>query len=321
MKRTLLPALLALLATLSPALRAASDDDDSSSAGAGFPIPDGVRVERDLAYLPEPRKEKADLYFPTSVAKDQLLPAVIVIHGGGFNDGDKAKKRETSISCDLAQAGYVAMSINYRLWSKGIRNPTWPMSLYDAKTAVRWLRVNAPKYGIDPNRIAVLGCSAGGNLACMLALTQPGDGFEPAQPFAGTSTKVACAVDLYGAVDLPNYHDMKMFFQTREENPAIYKKASPITYVHKDGAPILLIHGTADKTVDVSQSKDLAAALAKVGAPHELVLIEGAPHSFNLEPPQRDLRPLVLEFLNKHLGPPPAPAPADAKSGVKPKSK
>ena len=264
------------------------------------PAPEGVRVERDVPYLGDARHEKADLYFPSNMPVGRKLPVVIVIHGGGFNDGDKARVREVSIVSDLVFGGYVAMSINYRLWNKGVKNPTWPQSLLDAKTSVRWLRANAARLGVDGEHIGVLGGSAGGNLASMLALTRPADGFEP-EAMPDVSSAVKCAVDLYGAVDLREYHDMKMFLQTREENPEIYRKASPTTYVHAGAPPMLLIHGDADTVVNVKQSETLAAALKSVGAPHELMILRGAPHSFDLQPMQRDLRPLVIGFFDKHL--------------------
>ncbi|NDA68917.1 MAG: alpha/beta hydrolase, partial [Verrucomicrobia bacterium] len=144
---------------------------------------------------------------------------------------------------ELALHGYICMSIDYRLWNTGVKSPTWPQSLFDAKTAVRWLRTEAVRLQVDPERIGVFGNSAGGNLAAMLAVTTPDDGLEPAAPLPGVSTRVKCAIDFYGALDLPNYHDMKMFLQTRAENPAIYRKASPVTYVKSGAAPMLLIHG------------------------------------------------------------------------------
>ncbi len=265
------------------------------------PVPDDIRVEKDIAYLPAERKEKADLYFPKTLAPGAKLPAVIVIHGGGFNDGDKARQREISTCADLVRGGYAAMSINYKLWTKGTSKPTWPQCVLDAKTAVRWLRKNAAAHGIDPDRIAVLGGSAGGNLAAMLALTGPADGFDAAAPLADVSARVSCAIDLYGAVDLPNYHDMKMFFKTRAEDPAVYAKASPINYADKSDAPLLIIHGTADEVVNISQSITLAERLKAAGAEHEFITIPEAPHSFDLQPPQHDLRPVVLGFLDRHL--------------------
>ena len=264
-------------------------------------VPDTVRLESDVAYLPADRKEKADLYFPKTIAKGARLPAVLIIHGGGFNDGDKAKSREVNYGVNVALKGYVGMSINYKL-RKMEGQVTWPQNLHDCKTAVRWLRRNAERLNIDPDRIGVMGSSAGGNLATMLALTRPSDGLDPAGPYAEFSSSVKCAVDFYGAVDLIHYHDVKMFAKTREEAPEIYRKASPTTYARKDAPPILILHGTADDTVNVSQSETLAAALKSVGAPHELVVIPGAPHTFHLENvPGRDLRPVVMGFFDKHL--------------------
>jgi acetyl esterase/lipase len=206
------------------------------------------------------------------------------------------RQREMNTCRTLALNGYAVMSINYKLSIKD--KATWPQSVLDAKTAVRWLRKNAERLQINPAKIGALGYSAGGNLASMLAVTQPKDGFEP--PGEG-ATAIACAADIYGAVDLINYHDMKMFNKTRAEAPELYKKGSPITYLDKSDPPMLLIHGTADETVPMSQSETFAKALKEADAPHELVIIPGAPHTFDLEPKQRDLRPVVLGFLDKHL--------------------
>ncbi len=273
----------------------------ATKAQPAQPVPDTVRVDRDVTYLPADRKEKADLYFPKTIPQGARLPAVLIIHGGGFNDGDKGMSREVNYGVNVALNGYVGMSINYKL-RKMQGQVTWPQNLHDCKTAVRWLRANAARLRLDPDRIGVMGSSAGGNLAAMLALTRPSDGLEPAGPCGEFSSSVKCAVDFYGAVDLLNYHDVKMFAKTREEAPDIYKKASPVTYARKDAPPILILHGTADETVNVSQSETLAAALQAAGAPHELMIIPGAPHTFHLENvPGRDLRPQVLGFLDKHL--------------------
>jgi acetyl esterase/lipase len=275
----------------------------AQTAPAPKPVvfPTDVRIEHDVAYLPADRTEKADLYFPLEVPKDRRLPAVVIIHGGGFNDGDKGRPREINIGQTLALHGYVGMSINYKLaQQKGVA--TWPQPVYDAKAAVRWLRMNAAKLGVDPERIAVIGCSAGGNLAAMLALTGPTDEFDAASPYPEVSAAVRCAIDFYGVIELLDYHDMKMFAKTRAEAPDLYRRGSPNRYADAKDAPMLIVHGTADETVNVSHSHVLAAALAKAGVEHELVIIPGAPHTFNLQPKERDLRPVVLEFLDKHLG-------------------
>lgn len=263
-------------------------------------FPEDVRVDRDVAYLPPDRKQKADLYFPKHVPAGERLPAVVIIHGGGFNDGDKDRRREINIGANLARRGYVGMSIDYRLWNKHAKSPTWPQSLYDAKTAVRWLRQNADRLGIDPDRIGAIGCSAGGNLVSMLAVTGPDDGLEPPGD-AAVPTSIQCAVDLYGAVDLPNYHDMKMFLKTRDEDPESYRKASPINYCTKGDAPVLLVHGTGDDTVHVSQSETFAKALEAGGVEHELIVIPDAPHTFDLDYEAFDVKTPVFAFLDKHL--------------------
>ena len=262
-------------------------------------FPTDVRIEHGVAYLPGAREEKADLYFPLEKSKTKL-PAVVIIHGGGFNDGEKGRPREINIGRTLALHGYAGMSINYKL-AKTKGTATWPQPVYDAKAAVRWLRMNAERLGLDPARIGVIGCSAGGNLAAMLALTGPRDEFDAAAPYPEISAAVRCAVDFYGAVKLLDYHDMKMFAKTRAEAPELYRRGSPTEYADAKDAPMLIVHGTADTTVKPEQSEALAAALAKAGVEHELVLIPGAPHPFDLEPKQRDLRPLVLGFLAKLL--------------------
>jgi acetyl esterase/lipase len=275
--------------------------------------PTDVRVEPNTDFLAEGRKEKADLYFPLERAPNVKSAAVIVIHGGGFNDGDKARPREINLGGHLARNGCVAMSINYKL-RKMKGQVTWPQSLHDAKTAVRWLRKNAERLSIDPERIGVIGFSAGENLAAMLATTGPADGLEPEGPYGEFPTHVRCAIDFYGAVDLMNYHDMKMFAKTREEAPEIYRKASPITYVDAKDAPILMIHGTADETVPLSQSETLAATLKSAGVEHHLRIVPGGPHTFYLESEKLDLRPELFAFLEKHLGVTPTYLPKESPS-------
>lgn len=261
--------------------------------------PTNVTLQTNVPFLGAARNETADIYSPLVPPKGKMA-AIIIIHGGGFNDGDKARPREINLATNLVSQGYLCMSINYQLRRKK-GDVTWPQSVHDAKAAVRWLRKNAERLQIDPARIGIIGCSAGGNLAAMLALTQPKDGFDLAEPYGEFSSAVNCAVDFYGAVKLMEYHDMKMFNKTRKEAPELYIKASPVTYAHKNAAPMLIVHGTADDVVPLSQSESLAAALKEAGAEHELVIVPNAPHTFHLQPKQRDLRPLVFQFFERHL--------------------
>jgi acetyl esterase/lipase len=260
-----------------------------------------LRIERAVEYLEPGRAEKADLYLPVSLPTEKARPAVLIIHGGGWTGGKRDAGREQNIGTNLALRGYVGMSIDYTLATTN--QPTWPQNLYDCKTAIRWLRKNAERLRVDPQHIGVIGGSAGGHLAAMVALTQPGDGLDPKGPYGEYSCKVNCGVDVYGIADFATYHDVTMLGKTFAEAPELYRQASPITYVRGNSVPLLIIHGTADTTVSVKQSEKLAAALEKNGVEHELVIIPDAPHTFNLQPKQRDLRPLVFDFLDKHLKP------------------
>lgn len=258
------------------------------------------RLLSDVAYLPEGRAEKADVYLPQSIAEGVRVPAVLVIHGGGFRLGAKDNEREQNIGRNLARRGYAAMSIDYALAAEG--KPEWPRILHDCKTAVRWLRVNAARFQIDPDRIGVIGGSAGGTLASLVAMTFPEDGLDPVEPWGDVSCAVKCCVDLYGVTDIAKWNEYTVLFgKTFAEVPELYRQASPITYVRANGVPQLIIHGTADEIVKVSQSADFALALEQAGSPQELIIVPGAAHSFHLEPEQRDLRPAVLGFLDCHL--------------------
>jgi len=262
-------------------------------------FPTDVRVERNVQYLPAGRKQKADLYAPLAAAAGQKLPAVVLIHGGGWVSGRRDAEREINIGSTLARHGYVVMSIDYLLSDK--KQAVWPTNLWDCKTAVRWLRVNAPRLGVDADRIGVMGGSAGGHLAAMVGLTRPEDGLDPVAPFGEISCRVKCCVDFYGIADVPTYHDATMLGKTFAAAPELYRLASPVTYVRSNSLPVLICHGTADTTVNPKQSELFDVTLTRAGVTHHLEVIPGAVHSFDLQPPQKDLRPLVLGFLDEYL--------------------
>lgn len=263
---------------------------------------DKVLIERSVCYLADGRDEKADLYVPLNRDAATLSPAVVIIHGGGWTGGKRDAERELNIGTTLALNGYVGMSIDYLLATDSA--PSWPQNIHDCKTAVRWLRANAKRLQIDADHIGVIGGSAGGHLTSLLAMTGPADGLDPTAPWGEFSCAVQCAVPMYGAGEVRDSKSaLSMFGKTREEAPNLYKLASPITHADPKDPPFLILHGTADKTVPVEQSEILAAALKKAGIEHELVLVPEAPHTFDLQPKQQDLRPRVLSFFDKHLKP------------------
>ncbi|MES2593878.1 MAG: alpha/beta hydrolase [Verrucomicrobiota bacterium] len=255
-------------------------------------------VQYDVAYLPEGRKEKADLYRPVGEGKH---PAVVIIHGGGWVGGTKGATRESNIGTTLAANGYVCLSIDYALHDPASPTLCWPQNLYDCKTAVRWLRANAELLHVDADHIGVIGGSAGGHLASLVGVTGPESGLDPTGPYGEQSCRVNCVVDMYGPADMENWKDIAALRTTRALAPELYKQFSVLTYLDPKDPPFLILQGDADTTVDVEQSRTLARALTQQGIEHHLEIIPGAPHTFHLQPTQKDLRPLVLAFFDKHL--------------------
>lgn len=282
---------------------------DHTSRDAKPPKPAGdVQVIGNVAFLGPDRREKMDLYLPENSRGSRRFPAVVIIHGGGWFAGDKTARRERNIGTTLARAGYVCASINYRLAAKRETKFTqhlatvWPGNLHDCKTAVRFLRKFAHRYHIDPRRIGAIGGSAGGHLTAMLGLTGPEDGLDPKSPYAEFSCRVQAIVPMYGAHDLvARSREKKLWAGMTESERKLCRAASPVTYASKGDPPTLILHGTADSTVPKVQSELLFKALKKAEVPARLVIVKDAPHSFHLQPRQRDLRPLVIEFFDEHL--------------------
>lgn len=284
---------------------------------AQLPPPEGVIIERDVAYLPAGREEKLDLYLPANRPAQARSPAVVIIHGGGWTGGDKAAAREFNLGTTLAKAGYVCASVEYL--KEGPNR--WPTNLHDCKNAVRFLRHSAEKYQVDAGHIGVIGGSAGGHLALMVAYTAGHPELSPREPYPGVSDRVQACVDMYGITDLltrqttdptgkptGRLRNSTLFSDTREANPEKWKLASPVSHVTAQSPPTLILHGLADTTVDRDQSSELARVLAEHGVEHQLLLLPDVGHTFDLEkwgrkPLPQDLRPVVLGFFDKHLKP------------------
>lgn len=283
----------------------------------------GIEIRRDVAFLPQHRTERMDLYLPEDrVARP--VPAVLLIHGGGWHKGDKADARERGIASTLAAHGFACASINYVLGGEGKPAP-WPENLKDCRDGVRYLRAHAQTLGIDPEHIGVMGSSAGGHLASMVGVV--GDEASLASPhteLAGVSSRVQAVIDLYGPADFLTRRDTDqegnpleslrdgpipiLLGVGRDEGRELWKFASPTTHASEDDPPFLILHGKADRTVDYMQSTTLAQRLRAAGVDAELLLIEGAGHSFDLRSHRKgrmpgSIEPRVLAFLRRHLMP------------------
>ncbi len=275
----------------------------AQAAGAGGK--NSYRLIADISYLGEDYPERADLYLP--LGEDQIYPAILDIHGGGWLIGDKTWQRVNAGV--MVSRGFAVFTINYLLG----RRPTgkvkdqggWPRNLLDCKTALRFMRAYADKLHIDPNRIAVSGQSAGGHLALLTGLSanlpEYRDGF-----YQGQSEHVSAIVNFYGVTDLRLWGANALFSEWDRADTRILSLASPVDLVVKASPPILTLHGGADKMVDFKHAESLDAAARKHGAPHELIMLEGASHGFKIVPDKnngkRDLTDDVVRFLEKHLG-------------------
>jgi acetyl esterase/lipase len=236
------------------------------------------------------------------------LPAVIAVHGGGWAGGDK--KEFADVCRGLSENGFVAFSVNYRLVKENANK--WPSQLDDVQRAVRWIRANAKKYNLDPNRIGALGASAGGHLVALLGTRDTRDNSDPT--LATYSSRVSCVIDLFGPTDFTvAVNDanvspiavalVKNFIgKTPEEDPAAYKDASPITFVDKKTVPMLIYHGTADPLVPLDQSQRFYDRLKQEGIEVQMIKGEGEGHSLpqNPETAQKLLAGSIL-FLTLHL--------------------
>jgi acetyl esterase/lipase len=183
----------------------------------------------------------------------------------------------------LVEKGYAAASINYRLSQQAL----FPAQIEDCKAAIRWLRANAKKYHLDPRHIGVWGASAGGHLVALLGATGGVKDLEGEEGNLDQSSRVQAVVDWFGPTDFatigkglsdPKSPVSRLIGGSPQENKEKAAKASPITYVGKDAAPTLIMHGDKDNLVPISQSEELAAALKKAGVEVTFQVVKGNGH-------------------------------------------
>lgn len=264
--------------------------------------PADVLFEKDVVYG---KGGGTDLRLDLSRPKDaagQKLPCVLVIHGGGWAGGNKSQHDD--ITWKFAQAGYVCATVGYRLAPAH----QFPSQVHDVKAAVRFLRANADKYGLDPQRIGAVGFSAGAHLSMMLGTMDKEDGLEGDGGSPDQSSKVQAVVAYFGptdlaATDVPESVRgiLKNFIGgTAVEKPREYRQASPITYVSPADAPMLLFQGTKDPLVPHTQAYAMIEAMTRYGIPGRVEVLIGASHGWGGEDLNRTVA-ATFAFFDQHL--------------------
>jgi acetyl esterase/lipase len=269
---------------------------------AKIPVPEGVVFTPDIEYA-NPDGQHLQLNLARPKEGDGPFPAIVCIHGGGFRAG--SRQSYDGLCIRLAGHGYVAVTVEYRL---APRYP-FPAAIHDVKAAVRWLRANATKYHIDPERIGAMGGSAGGHLAVFLGVTADVKEFEGDDGNAEKSSRVACVVDYFGPSDLTKSygksvdaaHVLPLFLGgDLEKERHKHIVASPLYWVTPSAAPTLCIHGTEDKYVAHEQAVWLIDRLKAADVEAELLTLEGAGHGFRGKDAEKADR-AMLAFFDKHL--------------------
>jgi acetyl esterase/lipase len=278
------------------------------------PVPEGGQVLRDLEFgRADGKPMRLDLYLP---AAHQPAPLIIWIYGGAWRAGSK-DNRGPALAMGLVGQGYAVAQINYRLSQEA----KFPAQIHDCKAAVRWLRANAKKHNLDPERFAAWGSSAGGHLAALLGTSGAVAELEGTVNDLKESSRVQAVVDWFGPTDLlqmqkagsdmdhdgPNSPESQLIGGPIQENKAKAAKANPITYVSNDDPPFLIMHGDKDRTVPFNQSELLYEALKKIGVDVTFLPVKGAGHGFPAAARPNDVTKPVSEFLEKHLKQPAAP--------------
>ncbi len=269
-----------------------------------------LQITQGVFAQPEGHELGMTIYEPRG-SSTGLRPGMVLIHGGAWRFGPRSQQWWYCRA--FARAGYVVMSIDYRLMPRY----TFPYCLHDCKAAVRWLRMHAGEYRVDPDRIVAFGASAGGHLAAFLAATGPEDGLEGDQNL-GVSSEVRAAISLYGAVDLTKYAELGTpgvsgkraakpllkFAGTcvAKEGQDPLAAASPITYAKPGMAPVFLAHGMSDMLVHYEQSQAFHDRLQELGVPTRLFGYPRRNHGFDYIhwKQRKTMFKEMLAFLNEH---------------------
>jgi acetyl esterase/lipase len=265
-----------------------------------------------VAYATTSTTQTMDIYMPSGVGP---FPVVVLIHGGAFMMGSKSD--ESANCAALTSQGYVAVSINYRLSGEA----KFPAQIQDCKAAVRFIRANATKYKINPDKIGSWGASAGGNLASMLGTSSGINELEGASLGNATfSSKVTATVDWFGPINFLTMDaeattlgftittnsstspESKLMGAAVQTIPDQVAKANPTTYISSDDAAFLIQVGSLDRNIPYTQSQNFSTALKSVLGDGKVTfeLISGAAHGGTQFTTTTNISK-VIAFFDKYL--------------------
>jgi len=265
-------------------------------------VPDSIEEIKDIEYKKVGEKSlQLDIYRPKNLVKP--APLLLFIHGGGWKGGKRSDYLVYLL--DFAKRGYVTATVSYRLLNDG----PYPACAEDIRDAVKWFYRNGETYGYDPDRIALIGGSAGAHLA-MLTAYGWGDTIKDTTQADSIpeSRSIKAVVDIYGPFDMTTdyarVHPLVTNFigASYDVRPELYEEASPAKYLDRDDPPTLILHGTTDKLVPVSQSDTLKARLDRLGVPNEYYRLPLWPHTMDVVKRVNDYCQVKMtEFFKEYL--------------------
>jgi len=263
-------------------------------------VPDDIEAIKDITYKNIDGEElQLDIYKQKGLQVP--APTLIFIHGGAWKKGKR--KDYLPYLIDYAKKGYITVTVSYRL-SKVAK---FPAAAQDVNCGIKWIKQHAKDYGIDPDRMALIGGSAGGHLALLLGYGGDEAVFNQ-DCEQGPNSNVKAIVDFYGPVDLTTPYSItteqvqRFMGVSYDENPDLYKLASPSTFITSDDPPTLIFHGTIDSLVPVSQSDSLASWLQQAGVPRDYHRLKGWPHTMDAAKKVNEYSQFYIDtFLEKYL--------------------
>lgn len=247
-----------------------------------------VIEKRNLTYADAGNRPlKIDAFLPK--AKTGKFPAILIVHGGGWRSGDRSQ--HIPLAQQLAERGFACFTVEYRLSTEAF----YPAAVHDVKAAVRWLKANAKKFNLDTAKVAILGFSAGGQLAALVGLTPGVQSLEGNVGNTKQSSSVAAVVDIDGTLsflhgeawETKNLESInasaKWLGYTRTQRLDLWKEASPLTYADKNNIPFLFLNSSVERMH--AGRDEFTQKMDKKGIYTQVVTFDNSPHSFCLYQP------------------------------------